>query len=384
MRVAFYAPMKPPTSPVPSGDRQMARRLMSALEGAGHDVELAAVFAARDGDGDADRQARLKDIGDRLADRLVRRVRNRPPDRRPDVWFTYHLYHKAPDWIGPAATRALGIPYVVCEASYAPKQAGGKWALGHDAAGAAIRHADLVIGMNTADAPCVRPLLAAPDRLRQLRPFTDVDTFAAAADGRDRHHAALVETYDLDPQAPLLLAVGMMRPGDKLDSYRLLARAMALLDDEPWQLLVVGDGPARRDVEAAMAALGGDRVRFAGEHPADALAPFYAACDLLVWPAVREAYGVSLLEAQAAGLPVVAGDSGGVSDIVRDGRTGLLVPVGDDAAFADAVRALLQAPYYLADYSRAARDVTAREHSLAYAARELDAALAAVVGEKVP
>ena len=384
MRIAFYAPMKPPTSPVPSGDRQMARRLMAALESGGHDVELAARFAARDGHGDAERQRRLKKVGERLAERLIRRIRERPPAERPDIWFTYHLYHKAPDWIGPSVARALRIPYVVCEASYAPKQQGGKWALGHEAAGDALGNADLVIGLNSADAPCVLPLLGSPARLRQLRPFTDVAAFSAAADARDRHHAALVEAHDLDPQEPLLLAVGMMRDGDKLDSYRLLGQAMALLQDEPWQLMVVGDGPARDRVEAALDPLGADRVRYGGEQPHDALAAYYAASDLLVWPAVREAYGVSLLEAQAAGLPVVAGDSGGVGDIVRDGETGLLVPVGDAEAFAEAVRSLLQAPYYLAAFSSAARQVAARDHSMDYAARELDAALKTVVAEAIP
>ncbi len=49
----------------------------------------------------------------------------RPPDRRPDAWLTYHVYHKAPDHLGPYVTRALGIPYLVAEASLAAKQANG-------------------------------------------------------------------------------------------------------------------------------------------------------------------------------------------------------------------------------------------------------------------
>ena len=47
------------------------------------------------------------------------------PAAAPELWFTYHLYHKAPDWLGPRIAGALGIPYVVAEASFAPKQAGG-------------------------------------------------------------------------------------------------------------------------------------------------------------------------------------------------------------------------------------------------------------------
>ena len=307
--------MKPPTSPVPSGDRQMARQLMAAFEKADHKIELASIFATRDGSGDPVRQQRLSGLGQRLAERLVGRSRSRPVASRPQAWFTYHLYYKAPDWIGPTVSRALGIPYLVAEASHAPKRASGPWALGHRASEAAIRQADAVIGLNSHDAACVMPVLTSVDRYHFLRPFTDTGPFARAAVARDAHHASLVSRFDLDPHAALLLAVAMMRDGDKLDSYRVLGRALARIADEPWQLLVVGDGPARAAVEAAFADLEPSRVFYAGEQPPDALPGFYAASDIMVWPAIREAYGVSLLEAQAAGLPVVSGNAGGVADI---------------------------------------------------------------------
>jgi glycosyltransferase involved in cell wall biosynthesis len=383
MRIAFYAPMKPPTSPVPSGDRQMARHLMAALGRAGHAVELASVFASRDGTGDPVRQQRLSGLGRRLAERLTRRLRARPAEARPEAWFTYHLYYKAPDWIGPAVSAALGIPYLVAEASHAPKRAGGPWALGHMSSEAAIRHAAAVIGLNSHDSACVAPLLTGPCRYHQLKPFTDTKPLAQAAAARDAHHASLVARFGLDPQAALLLAVGMMRTGDKLDSYRVLARALARIAEEPWHLLVVGDGPARPQVQAAFAELEPGRVFFAGEQPPEALPGFYAASDLMVWPAIREAYGVSLLEAQAAGLPVVAGNAGGVADIVRDGETGLLTPEGDVAAFAEAVSSLLQAPYYLAGFAAEARRVIEQEHSIDAAALALDRVLRQTVSEYV-
>ena len=72
-----------------------------------------------------------------------------------------------------------------------------------------------------------------------------------------------------------------------------------------------------------------------------ALARRLAAADLCVWPAVNEAFGMALLEAQASGLPVVAGASGGVGEIVAAGASGLLVPPGDATGFAAAVRRLI-------------------------------------------
>ena len=111
MRIAFYAPMKAPTASTLSGDRHIARLMMTALARGKHQPELISRFSSRDGRGDRTRQGRLSSLGVRLAARLIRRLRNRPAGARPEAWLTYHLYHKAPDWLGPAVTAALGIPY---------------------------------------------------------------------------------------------------------------------------------------------------------------------------------------------------------------------------------------------------------------------------------
>ena len=87
-----------------------------------------------------------------------------------------------------------------------------------------------------------------------------------------------------------------------------------------------------------------ERVRFAGACRTTALPALYAGADLYLWPAINEAYGMAFLEAQAAGLPVVAGRTGGVPAVVADGVTGLLTPIGDAAAFAAAVARLLDGP----------------------------------------
>jgi glycosyltransferase involved in cell wall biosynthesis len=376
VRIAFYAPLKPPSHPVASGDRTMARLLVAALRRAGHEVDIAATLRSRDGIGDAERQARLREIGSRLADRFLRGC-IRDPARRPDLWFTYHLYYKAPDWLGPRIADALAIPYVVAEASLAGKRSFGSWASGHAATLAALRRADAVIGLNAADRAAVLPALAAPARWHDLPPFLDSALFAAAAD-REAQRAVLAARHGIDAALSWLVATAMMREGDKLASYRLLAAALGRNRGRPWHLLVIGDGSARGAVEAAFAPYAG-RVTWLGRQDGPAMASTLAACDLMVWPAINEAYGMALLEAQAAGLPVLAGASGGVPGIVTDGITGRLVPPGDIAAFAEALAELLTQPAQRRALAAAATARITAEHDIGAAARRLDAILRGVV-----
>lgn len=341
MRIAFYAPLNAPDRGPPSGDRLIGRMLLRALAEAGHSVEIVSRFRSYDGRGERARQARLREVGLGLAGRLARRLAGGTEAERPRVWLTYHLYHKAPDWLGPTIAQALGIPYAIAEASHAGKQAGCAWALGHEAVAAALGVADLVIGLNRSDRDGVLPLLASPSRYRQLPPFIDCRPLTAARLDRDRHRGALLASAGLAGDGPLLLAVGMMRDGAKLASYRLLARALVRLEAKTWTLIVVGDGEAEGDVRAAFGPLG-DRVRWLGRRTGEDLAAIYAACDLLVWPAIKEALGMVFLEAQAAGLPVVGAANLGVPDVIDEGVTGLLPAYGDADAFAAAVGTLIE------------------------------------------
>jgi glycosyltransferase involved in cell wall biosynthesis len=362
MRIALYAPLKPPDHPVPSGDRRMAQLFFAALRAAGHEPILASRFRSFEGQGDRRRQDRLAALGQKLAERYLSRCRA-APESTPDLWFTYHIYHKAPDWLGPCVAGALGIPYVVAEASFAPKRAGGAWDAGHRAAERSIRRADAVIGLNPADRDCVLPLLADPARWVAVKPFLDAGSYApSGTDGGGR---------------PRLIAVAMMRRGDKLASYRVLGDALLRLGDLDWLLEVVGDGAARAEVARALAPLGA-RVVWAGALGPAELARHLAAADLCVWPAVNEAFGMALLEAQASGLPVVAGASGGVGQIVAPGVSGLLVPPGDAAGFAEAVRRLIVDRGLRARFAAAARQRVLAEHDVPVAARRLAAVFASL------
>jgi glycosyltransferase involved in cell wall biosynthesis len=362
MRIAFYAPLKPPDHPIPSGDRRVAQLLLAALRLAGHEPVLVSRFRSYDGYGDTLRQARLAALAERIVNRLVRHCREFP-EHSPELWFSYHVYHKAPDWLGPAVTCALGIPYVIAEASVTPIQRCGPWAHGHRAAENAIKRADAVIGLNGKDRECVLPLLREPWRWFALKPFVDA-----------KNYRRKVETEEHPAR---LITVAMMRHGDKLVSYRLLADSLSRLLDLPWTLEIVGDGPARRDVENTLAPLN-KRVSWMGSLDHDAIADRLALADVFVWPAFNEAFGMALLEAQASGLAVVAGASGGVGEIIEPEVTGLLVAPGDARGFAAAVRSVILNYDRRQALAEAARRRILLEHDLRAATRRLAAVIDAV------
>jgi glycosyltransferase involved in cell wall biosynthesis len=211
--------------------------------------------------------------------------------------------------------------------------------------------------------------VAASDALLvALKPFLDGADFAAAGMRRDAIRADFSRRFNLAPAQPWLLTVAMMRDGDKYSS--------------PWQLLIVGDGPARLRVEEALQPLARERVHFAGARTPQELPDYYAAADLFVWPAINEAYGMSLLEAQAAGLPVVAGAVGGVPFIVEHEQSGLLTPPGDSDSFAAAMRGLLRDPARRRAMGDRALETVANHHDVASASATLDSTLRDVIARR--
>ena len=361
--VAFYAPLKSPRHPSPSGDRTMARLLMKALRKAGFAPHVASELRTLDRAGDRQVQDDLQRQSLETASRLIDQYRKESQAQRPCLWFTYHVYYKAPDWIGPQVADALGIPYAVAEGSRAAKRAGGPWSLGHEGAEAALDRADAIFVMTAHDRVSLEAARPPHQALVDLPPFLDAREWpqpSAAAHG----------------DGPRLLTVAMMRPGDKLASYRILAAALAEIRHLPWTLDIVGDGEGRSHVEGLFEPFAG-RVRLHGQVESRAgLKALYEGADLFVWPAVNEAYGMVLLEAQMFGCPVVAGAYGGVPSVVKDAETGLLTLPGDAAAFARAIHALLEDSERRNRLGAAARRFIAEERGLDGAALRLRTALA--------
>lgn len=337
-RIAFYAPMKPPDHPTPSGDRHIARLTLQALARAGFDANCVSRLRTLDMTGDPAAQAALRGAARAEAARLIDEMADDPPA----LWFTYHCYYKAPDLLGPAISDALGIPYVISEASISPKRRSGPWAGFAIRAQAAIARADRLFWTTARDRPALEN---------------------AGHGARMIHLPAFVDPGPAIPPRPSgnplqLLTVAMMRPGDKLESYRRLAAALTHLPGD-WQLTVVGHGTARKAALAVLAPFKDRLVHIDDITDASLIRPHYQAADVFVWPGVNEGVGMAWLEAQAAGLPVVAEDGPAARAVIGGGA---LPPPDDPSAFADAITATASNRQAL---SRAVRAQIEARHSIA-------------------
>jgi glycosyltransferase involved in cell wall biosynthesis len=179
------------------------------------------------------------------------------------------------------------------------------------------------------------------------------DPAAARAEWRKR--------AETPAETVVLLCVACFREGKGQD---ILLRAVAQLDKElRWQLWLAGDGPwLRMCRDLAVDLKLQKRVRFLGtvEDPA----PLYAAADVAALASEAESLPNFVIEAQAAGLPVVTTNVGGMDECVDDGRTGRLAPEYDMLAFAEALGKTIRDPAWRA---------AAREPAQAQAAKLFDA-----------
>ena len=194
------------------------------------------------------------------------------------------------------------------------------------------------------------------ERIEVIRNGVDVARFSLSARAAARASLKLSET-DIT-----VGTVGRLHP---VKDHRNLIEAADILNHAgvPAVTLIAGEGAERGTLEAEIRARDlTSRVRLIG-HRSD-VERVFSALDIFVLPSRSEGLSNTILEAMAAGLPVVATNVGGADELVTDGLTGLLVPRADSTALANALGALATDPSRRGVMGRAARDRAVHEFSV--------------------
>lgn len=362
-KIAFFAPIKPPDHPIPSGDRLIAENLVKAMKLGGHKVKLASRYICYSKRSAAEYLETRKHGALEEAKKVIARFEKLLERNRPEIWLTYHPYCKAPDWIGPIVSKHFDMPYVTVEAARTGQ--GGpedEWREWRKEAQAGINAADLHLVFKPSDRNTLENL-GLGEKLRDLAPFVDLETLG----GQQTH--PLPDYWQ--PDTPVLVTAGMMRKGKKDKNFFMLADMLKGLAKQNWNLIVIGGGPEETAIREAFSFLPDERMLWTGQVPHSQVLAWMRAGDIFVWPGWKEPIGMVYLEAQAQGLPVIAYESMGVPLVVAHGETGLLAAEGDYQEMRGNLSTLMTDPLLHSQMREAAVDKVSTAHSLEAAARTL-------------
>ncbi len=224
-----------------------------------------------------------------------------------------------------------------------------------------LPQADRLVATTESVADEYRALNVGEERIARIPNGVDLSRFGQPSD-----RLQVRRRHGIDDETFLFLTVSRNHPKKNLAG---LVRAVALLEtarEQDFKVLIVGAGtgsllPLVRELGLA------DRVALHGEIggqmtqggevnvPSDALVELYQTADAFVLPSLLETFGIVLVEAMAAGLPVITTDAPGCRDVARGGIDAVVAPAGDDAALADAMGRLILEDTTRRDLSRRAR-----------------------------
>lgn len=209
-----------------------------------------------------------------------------------------------------------------------------------------LRYAYLKVFLGTFANACDMVIAPAPSIAEWLEEFCEYGRATVIPNGIDLARFAEVANpvdraelgFGLDDI--VLCYAGRLGP-EKNTEWLMTEFARAAAEEPRLRLLVVGDGHSRDDAEAVLAQAGmAERARFVGLQPYERIPEFEAAADGFVTASVSEVHPLVVIEAMAAGLPVIAVHSPGISDTVEDGVSGLLAPEVRDGVLAERMLAL--------------------------------------------
>jgi glycosyltransferase involved in cell wall biosynthesis len=353
MKICYYTPFKPLSHAHPSGDLVTAIGIFSYLKKQGHEVIAASELRCRWIYWKPWRWLKLL--------QETRRIVRKNSGNGFHLWLTYHSYYKAPDLLGAAAAKKLGVPYVIFQGIYSTKRRRDwKTRPGFYLNRRSLCAARHIFTNKKIDLLNLKRLIP-ENKITYIAPGLIPDDFSFDAGARIELRRKLELGDD-----PVVFSAAMFRPDVKTEGLTWVIRACGELyrRGNPLWLVIAGDGKEKDKLKQLADTHLPHRVHFVGNIARSEMYRYYSAGDLFVFPGIRESLGMVFLEAQACGLPVVAFDNAGVPEAVQDGTTGLLVPMYAAKPFSDAIERLLKDSELRRKMGLAARSYVRQQHDL--------------------
>ncbi len=353
MRICFYAPFKPLDHAHPSGDLVIATGLFDYLLKQGYHIKPASRFRSR--------WIYWKPW---LWPQILKErqsIYRRHSGDYTDLWLTYHTYYKAPDLLGPKMSSRMKIPYVIFQGIYSTKRK-RDWRTypGYILNKRALCAAQHIFTNRNEDLINLKRLVPVK-RLTYVAPGIFPDDFSFDAGSRTE----MRRMWNVGDEKVVLTAA-MFRHGVKTKGLAFVIRACGEINrkGKKLQLVIAGDGKEKIRLQRLADDYLPGKVRFLGKVPRSKMNSFYSAGDVFAFPGIRESLGMVFLEAQSCGTPVVAFANGGIPEVVKNGETGLLVPLYDFGGFVKAIEHILDNGNFRLDMSQAAQSYVRLEHDL--------------------
>ena len=323
-------PFKPFGHKNPSGDLITGMELHDFLSKNNHEVEIASTLRSR--------WLYLKPWKFFNVARERDRVTSAQKSSPADIWLSYHTYYKAPDLLGPICSSRLSIPYVIFQGIYSTKRKRSlKTFPGFLLNRTALQAAQVVFTNKKTDEHNLKRLLP-EERVKYISPGLIPDQFNFDLVAR----RALKEQWSVGERR-VVMTTAMLRPGVKTNGVIKVIDSCAELRKKGHDLIliVIGDGVNRSMIEQEGREKLSDNILFLGKIPRHELYRYYSAADVFAFPGIEEALGMVYLEAQSAGLPVVAFNNWGAKEAVIHNQTGLLSPAEKPEAFTQDIETLV-------------------------------------------
>lgn len=262
--------------------------------------------------------------------------------QRPTILHTWMFHANIP---GRLLGRIAGVPIIISSERVMEMESPWRLRVNRETA----RYVDRICCVSENVAKYVKNVIKIKEsKISVIQNGIAIDHFSRASNIVD-----IRDELDLAEEAPIVAVLGRLH---RVKGHKYLIEAWAKLQSshKSIQLLIIGSGEERQNLEDQSASLGiQSSVKFIGYRPdASYLLP---SIDIAVLPSISEGMPNAALEAMLAGKPMVATRVGGTPEVVLDGRTGILVPPKDPDALARAIDQLLSNPYMAEEMGAAGR-----------------------------